>query len=593
MYYKYCMTTRTPRKVHVATIKKTVNGKVYRTVLLRRTYREGGKVKHQTLGNLSDLPGDLIETIRRRLAVGKPLGIDADEQSIRIARSLPHGNVAAVLGAAKNIGLDKLIAARGCRERDLVLAMIVDRVISPGSKLSCSNGLQAETAQNTLAQELRLGDVDVHELYAAMDWLLARQTRIENKLAKKHLADGTLVLFDVSSSYYCGRKSELVTHGYSRDHRRDLPQIVYGLLCDSDGRPIAVEVFPGNTSDPKTFTRLVERVRKRFGLKSVVFVGDRGMITSARIDEDLRNIDGLEWISALRSEGIRKLVRAGYVDRSLFDEKDLAEIRAEDLFPGERLVVCRNPLLAEERARKRKELLSATEEKLDVVVRATQRARNPLKGEKEIGLRVGKVIGKYKMQKHFELTITKDSFRYARRAEKIAEEAALDGIYVVRASVSAEQMNSEQIVEAYKSLAKVERAFRSLKTVDLHLRPIHHHNDDRIRAHVFLCMLAYYVEWHMRERLREILFDDDDREPAQSSRRSVVAPSPRSESAKQKDATRRTQSGYPVQSFQDMLKDLATLCRNRVQLTTTNTEFDQLTESTAYQRHVLTLLNAV
>jgi transposase len=584
------MGSRKPRKVHVATITKTVNGKVYQTVLLRRTFREDGKVKHETLGNLSDLPGDLIGMIQRRLAEGKPLDVDLQGDALRIRRSLPHGNVAAVLGTAKNIGLANLIGARGCRERDLVMAMIIDRVISPGSKLSCADGLQAETAQNTLSQELRLGEVDVHELYTAMDWLLARQARIENKLAKKHLAGGTLVLFDVSSSYYCGRKSELVAHGYSRDHRRDRPQIVYGLLCDPDGRPITVEVFPGNTADPKAFTQIVTRVRKRFGIASVVFVGDRGMITSARIDEDLRDIDGLEWISALRSDAIRKLIRAGYVDRSLFDETDLAEIEADDLFPGERLVVCRNPILADERARKREELLQATEKKLDVVVRATQRARNPLKGEQNIGLRVGKVIDKNKMAKHFELTITEDSFHYARREEKIAGEAALDGIYVVRASVPAEKMNSEQVVLTYKSLAKVERAFRSLKTIDLHLRPIHHHNDDRIRAHVFLCMLAYYVEWHMRERLREILFDDDDRESAESSRRSVVAPAPRSESAKQKDATRRTSSGYPVQSFQEMLKDLATLCRNRVRLSATNTEFDQLTDSTEYQRHVLTLL---
>ena len=585
------MSENKPRKVHVETVTRTYKGKVYKSVLLRRTYREDGKVKHETVGNLSDLSEDTIGYIKRRLAGESPLIAEGD--SFRILRSLPHGNVAAVLGTAKNVGLDKLIVSRPCRELRLVMAMIVDRIISPGSKLSCITGLQGETAQNTLAEELRLGDVDVHELYEAMDWLLARQTRIENKLAKKHLAEGTLVLFDLSSSFCYGRKSELVKHGYSRDHRSDRPQITYGLLCDREGRPIAVEVLPGNTSDPKAFTRIVERVRKRFGIKTVVFVGDRGMITSARINEDLRDVEGLDWISALRTEGIRKLVDAGHVSRSLFDECDLAEITAEDLFPGERLIVCRNPILADERARKREDLLTATEEKLDVIVRATQRKKNPLRGEKEIGLRVGKVIGRYKMEKHFELTITADSFAYGRRTDKIAAEATLDGLYVVRASVPSSKLGSEQVVETYKSLATVERAFRSMKTVDLHVRPIYHWTDDRIRAHVFLCMLAYYVEWHMRQRLKEVLYEDDDRESAKASRKSIVAPAVRSKSAKKKDATGRNASNLLVQSFQDLLKDLATLSRNRIRLTSSDTEFLQLTESTTLQRHVLELLDVI
>jgi len=582
------MSEKKPRKVHVETVTKTYKGKTYKSVLLRRTYREDGKVQHETVGNLSDLPDDAIEYIKRRLAGESPLIADSD--SFRIVRSLPHGNVAAVLGTAKNIGLDRLLLSRPCRERQLVMAMVVDRILSPGSKLSCIKGLRAETAQNTLAEELRLGDVDVHELYAAMDWLLARQTRIENKLAKRHLAEGTLVLFDLSSSYCYGRKSELVNHGYSRDHRSDRAQIVYGLLCDPEGRPISVEVLPGNTADPKAFTRMVDRVRKRFRLKTVVFVGDRGMITSARINEDLRDVAGLDWITALRTEGIRRLVDAGHVNRSLFDECDLAEITDEDLFPGERLVVCRNPILADERARKREVLLAATEEKLEVIVRATQRQKNPLSGEKEIGLRVGKVIGRYKMEKHFELTITTHSFTYTRRTDNIATEAALDGLYVVRSSVPSTQMTSEQLVETYKSLATVERAFRSMKTVDLHVRPIYHWNDDRIRAHVFLCMLAYYVEWHMRERLQEVLYEDADHESAQVSRASIVAPPVRSASAQEKDATGRNAAGHPVQSFQDLLMDLATLSRHRIALTSSGTEFPQLTESTPLQRHVLDLL---
>jgi hypothetical protein len=580
------MSTPERRSVHIATVSKTHKGKTYTSVLLRRTYREGGKVKHETLGNLSDLPPDVIEFIRGRL--NGELDEAAPRGSFEILRSLPHGNVAAVLQTARNIGLDQLLASRPCRERDLVLALVVSRLISPGSKLSVSAGLKGETAQSTLAEDLGLGCVEIHELYAAMDWLLARQKRIENKLAKRHLRGGVLVLFDVSSSYYTGRKSSLVTHGYSRDHRGDRPQIVYGLLCDPEGRPIAVEVFSGNTADPVTFTQIVSRVRKRFGIDRVVFVGDRGMITSARINEDLRGIDGLDWISALRSDGIRKLIKTKLIQKSVFDERDLAEITSED-FPGERLVVCRNPQLADERSRKREELLQATEKQLEPIRQATLRKTRPLRGKEAIGLRVGKVINKHKMEKHFELTITESSFAFQRNEEKIKIERLLDGLYVVRTSVPKEKMNSEHVVENYKSLSHVERAFRSLKTVDLQLRPIYHHKDDRIRAHVFLCMLSYYVEWHMRERLRKVLFDDCDRESA--SRSSPVAPAVRSEAAKRKDATRLTEEGHPVQSFQDLLRDLATLTRNRIRIAGFDAEYDKLTSPTEYQRHVFDLLN--
>ena len=577
------------RPVHVAEIKKTYKGKLHVSTYLRRTFREDGKVKHETVANISDLPDDLLAVIKNRLATGQPLV--GDGGTMRIQRSLPHGNVAAVLGTMRNIGLDQFIAARPCRERSLVMAMIADRIISPGSKLSCSTGMHPETAQNTLAQELQLGEVDVHELYDAMDWLLERQTRIENKLAKTHLKDGTLVLFDVSSSFYTGKKSNLITHGYSRDHRSDRPQIVYGLLCDPEGRPIAVEVFPGNTADPKAFTSIVAQVRKRFGITNVVFAGDRGMITTKRINEDLRDVDGLEWISALRTEGIRSLVDAGKISRSLFDETDLAEITDEDNFPGERLIVCRNPLLADERTRKREELLKATEKDLDKIVAATQRTRKPLHGAVQIGMAVGQVIGNHKMKKHFDLTITENRFTYAQREDNITREAALDGLYVIRTCVNAERMESGQVVLTYKSLAKVEHAFRSLKSIDLHIRPIRHWNDDRIRAHVFLCMLAYYVEWHMRDALRELIFDDDDIAAAQAERKSVVAPSQRSKSAKKKDATRRTAENLPVQSFQDLLKDMATLVRNSIHFESSASEFLQLTESTTLQRRALELLS--
>ena len=582
------MSSDRQRKVHVAKVTRTYKGKQYTSVLLRRTYREDGKVKHETLGNLSDLPADVIEFIQKRLS--GELDESAPNGPFEIERSLPHGNVVTVLETAKNIGLPALLGSRASRERDLILALVVSRILSPRSKLSTSGSLQEPTAKNTLADELGLGDVAVHELYAAMDWLLARQTRIENKLAKKHLNNGLLVLFDVSSSYYTGRKSSLVRHGYSRDHRGDQPQIVYGLLCDSQGRPVAVEVFPGNTADPVTFTQIVTRVRKRFGINRVIFVGDRGMITTARIKEDLRDVKGLDWITALRTEGIRKLVKARAIQRSLFDERDLAEVTSED-FPGERLVVCRNPELADERARKREELLQATEKKLEPIRQATLRKRQPLRGEDKIGLRVGKVVGKYKMQKHFELTITNDSFTYTRNHEAIEAEAALDGLYVVRTSVDAETMGTEEVVRTYKSLSHVERAFRCLKTVDLRLRPIYHHNDDRIRAHVFICMLAYYVEWHMREKLQSILFDDHDRQTAQATRSSVVSPVIRSASAKRKDATRKTEDGYPVQSFQDLLSDMATLTRNRIRISAIDVKYDKLASPTSYQRHVLELLD--
>jgi hypothetical protein len=575
------------RKLRVEIVKKTVKGKVYTSVLLRCSYRQDGKIKHETVGNLTGLPPDVIDFVKRRLS--GELDENAPPSSFEIVRSLPHGNVMAVLQTAKQLGLESLLASRPCRERDLIMALIVARVLSPRSKLSTTTALQAETAKHTLGEELGLGEVDVHQLYVAMDWLLERQMRIENKLAKKHLKDGHLVLFDVSSSYYTGRESPLVKRGYSRDHRSDRPQIVYGLLCDSEGRPIAIEVFPGNTADPPTFTQIVARARKRFGISRIVFVGDRGMITSARINEDLRGVEGLDWISALRTEGIRKLCEAGAVQMSLFDKQDLAEVTSEH-FPDERLVVCRNPALAEQRARKREELLKATEANLEPIRIATRRTHHPLRGEDEIGLRVGKVIGKYKMGKHFDLTITENSFTYTRNGKKIREEAALDGLYVVRSSVDKKQMNSEQVVETYKSLAKVERAFRCLKTVDLSLRPLYHRNENRIRSHVFICMLAYYVEWHMREKLRPLLFADDDQESATTARESIVAPAQRSESAKRKDATRRTHDDYPVQSFHDILADLGTLCRNRIRISEFDSEFDKLTLATTYQQHALNLL---
>lgn len=576
--------------VHVATIKRRCNGKVYVTHLLRRSYREDGKVKHETLGNLSHLPPDLIETIRKRLRGEEgPSGDDFE-----ILRSLPHGHVAAILGTIENIGLDQLIGTRPCVERTLVLAMIVARIVAPQSKLATSRALAEETASCSLVWELGLDQLDArlnqHDLYAAMDWLIARQRRIENKLAKKHLQDGTLVLYDVSSSYYTGHHCPLVAFGHSRDGKKGFPQIVYGLLCNAEGCPIAVEVFEGNTADPNTLQSQVDKIRKRFGIARVVLVGDRGMITKRRIDESLRGVDGLDWITALRADSIKKLMSQGAFQASLFDERDLAEVSSPD-YPGERLVVCRNPLLAEERSRKREELLKATEKKLDEIVAATQRARRPLRGKERIGLRVGKTINRYNVQKHFVLEFGDDHFSYERDQDKIAEEAALDGLYVIRTSVSSDSLAPESTVRAYKDLAKVERAFRCLKTVDLKVRPIHHWLVDRVRAHVFLCMLAYYVEWHMRAKLAPILFQDHEREEAEAQRESIVQPAPRSAAATAKDATKRTESDLPVHSFQTLLSDLATLAKSLIRIGSQNYEFHQLTTPTTLQQRAFRLLN--
>jgi transposase len=575
--------------VHVATTTRVYKGRVYQTHLLRRTFRENGKVKHQTLGNLSHLPPDLIETIRRRLR-----GEGSEESKPwQIVRSFPHGHVLAVLGTLRSVGLESILASRSSRESSLVVAMIVARILQPASKLATARSLQEETATTSLGLELGLGQdrIDEQELYGALDWLLERQTRIENKLAGKHLSEGTLILYDVTSSYYTGHRSELVQFGYNRDGKRGFPQIVYGLLCDAEGCPIAIEVFAGNTSDPKTLGAQVRKVRHRFGVQRVVFVGDRGMITSRRIDEELRGVDGLDWITALRADTIRLLAEQGVIERSLFDERDLAEVVSPD-FPDEWLIVCRNPLLAAERARKRDELLAATERALDEIVIATKRAKSPLSGQAKIGLRIGRVLNRHKVGKHFELVISDNGFSYERKKDQIAAEAELDGIYVIRTSVKAENLTSEDTVKAYKDLSTVERAFRCIKTVDLKVRPIFHWLDDRIRAHVFLCMLAYYVEWHMREKLASLLFDDHEREAAEATRTSVVQPAPRSQTARAKDRTKETADGLPVHSFRTLMADLGTLAKNRVRIGgETGSEFYELTQPTAVQQRALDLLS--
>ena len=557
-------------------------------ILLRESYRQGGKVRKRTLCNLSQWAPELVEGLRTLLKGG--VAVEHPEEAFEIVRSRPHGQVAAVVGTLRKLGLDRLLSSRRCRERDRVVAMIAARLIDPRSKLATARELDEPTLSSTLGELLEVASADEDALYAAMDWLLERQERIENKLAERHLAEGTLVLYDVSTTYFEGRKCPLAKRGHSHDGKRDKLQIAFGLLCHRQGCPVAVEVFEGNTSDPRTFSSQIKKVRERFGIERVVWVGDRGMITEARIDEDLRGVEGLEWITALRAPQIRALVTNGALQLSLFDEQDLAVITAP-AYPGERLIACRNPLLAAERSRKREELLSATEAELDKIVAATQREKRALKGQDRIGIRVGKVLGRFKMAKHFRLTITDDGFRYERDHERIAQEAALDGIYIIRTSTPEEALSADDTVAAYKSLSRVERAFRSCKSVGLKVRPIFHRLADRVRAHVFICMLAYYVEWHMREALAPMLFDDDDPQAAQSLRVSVVAPAQRSLSAARKARTKRTADDLPVHSFQTLLQDLATITKNRLQPNAAQIPaFEKTTRPTAIQQRALDLL---
>ena len=530
-------------------------------ILLRESFRDNGRVRKRTLANLSDWPTTLVEGLRTLLRGG----VAVTEEGIRIRRALPHGHAAAVLATIRAIGLDRLLGKpTDKRLAPLAIALIASRLVSPASKLATARDLAADTACSSLGRLLRLGAVDEVELYRALDWLSARQGAIETALARRHLKDGALVLYDVSSSWLEGRCCELARFGYSRDGKKGKLQIVYGLLCAADGCPVAVEVFEGNTADPMTLSAQIDKLKERFGLSRVVLVGDRGMITNARIRDELRPA-GLDWITALRAPQIRALLDAGAFQLSLFDERDLAEITAPDL-PGERLVVCRNPLLAEERTRKREDLLHATEVALTKLADQVARGTGPT-GQDKIARAVGRIENRYKLAKLFDITVAEDGFTFGRNHARIADEARLDGFYVIRTSVEDKALAAENVVGAYKSLARVERAFRSLKTVDLHLRPIHHWLAPRVRAHVFLCMLACHVEWHMRERLKPILFDDDDPAAAARERTSIVAPAQTSPAALRKRASKLTANGGPVHSFQSLLRDLATCTLN--EMTTT------------------------
>jgi hypothetical protein len=540
-------------------------------ILLRESFRHNGRVKKRTLANLSDWPTALVEGFRTLLKGG----IAVAAEGIGIRRALPHGHAAAVLGTIRLIGLDRLLGKPSDpRLAPLAIALIASRLISPTSKLATARDLTADTACSSLGRLLGLGAVDQVELYRALDWLGARQAAVAAGLARRHLKEGALVLYDLSSSWVEGRCCELARFGYSRDGKKGKLQIVYGLLCAADGCPVAVEVFEGNTADPMTLSVQIDKLKERFGLSRVVLVvglqptdlirGDRGMITSARIRDELRPA-GLDWITALRAPQIRALLDAGAFQLSLFDERDLAEITTPE-FPGERLVVCKNPLLAAERARKREGLLQATEAALRKLADQIARGSGPA-GQDRIARAVGRIENRYKLAKLFDLAIAEDGFTFGRNPARIADEARLDGFYVIRTSVENNVLAANNVVGAYKSLARVERAFRSLKTVDLHIRPIHHWLAPRVRAHVFLCMLAGHVEWHMRERLKPILFDDEDPTAAAGERASIVAPAQPSLAALRKRASKLTADGGPVHSFQSLLRDLATCTLNEITTT--------------------------
>ena len=553
-------------------------------ILLRESFRQDGKSRKRTLANLSRLPKHVVDALDALL---KGTTQTPSSGAFDIVRTLPHGHAAAVLGSLRNCGIDRIIAPRRSPQRDLVAGMIAARILEPSSKLAMVRRFASKTATSTLADELRLPaeEIDENLLYEAMDWLVERQEAIERRLARKHLEEGALVLMTSAWSY--SRCCPLVRHGYSRDGKKGVPQIEFGLLCDRAGWPVAIEAFKGNTADPSTVAAQIGKLRRRFKLSRVVLVGDRGMLTDARIREDVKPA-GLDWISALRAPGVRALVANGALQPSLFDERDMAEITCEELYPGERLVVCRNPLLAKERARKREDLLRAAETALEAAAEATKRSKNRLKGEKNISERVGRAVAKYKMKKHFILEIAADTFSWRRNDDSIAAEAALDGFYVVRTSLPEEQLDAGETVAAYKNLSVVERAFRTFKLIDLNVRPIHHRLESRVRAHLLLCMLAYYVERHMRQQLAPMLFDDEDG----PVRTSIVAPAEKSKSAQRKASSRQTPDGHTVHSFRSLLDDLSTIARNRVRPRIAGArEFEMTTIPTPLQEKALGLLN--
>ena len=569
--------------VHVVTTTRHYKGRTYRTHLLRRSYRQDGKVRNETLGNLSHLPDHLIEMIRGSLhgELYAPAG-----SQFEIITSLHHGHVQAVRVAMKRLGFDSLIASRPSRDRDLVIAMVVARILEPHSKLATARWWHT----TTLVEDLALAETNEDDLYQAMDWLLERQERIEAKLATRHLDEHALALYDLTSSYFEGVSCPLAALGHNRDGKKGKLQVNHGLLTNGGGCPVAVSVHPGNTGDPKTLMPQVQKIRQRFGIKNFVLVGDRGMISQKQVDE-LKDLEGIDWIAALKPAQIRKLINQREIQWGLFDERNFVEITHPD-YPGERLVVCRNPLMADRRARTRQSLLEATGQELELVRRMVE--RGDLRGQDEIGVRVGRVVNKYKVAKHFALNIGDDSFDFHLLEDRIAEEAALDGFYVIRTSLPAERLDAADTVRGYKQLSNVERAFRSLKTIDLKVRPIHHRLEERVRAHIFLCMLAYYVEWHMLEAWRGMLFSDEDQEAKKT--RDPVAPAKRSAEALRKVHSHTLDDGTEVHSFQTLLKELSTIVRNvcrRKQSSESEPTFSITTLPNEQQQKAVDLLAAI
>jgi transposase len=560
--------------MHVVTNRVRHGEREYTSTLLRRSYREGGKVRKETLANLSHLPPEVIELIRGALRGQHYLPAG---EAFQIERSLPAGHVMAALGMARRLDLARLLDRKPSRERDLCVAMICERVIAPASKLASVRAFE----QSTLASELGVADADEDDLYGALDWLVERQSRIEDRLARKHFSDGELVLYDVSSSYFEGHTCPLARLGYSRDGKRGTPQVIYGLLCDKPGRPIAVEVFSGELHDDATLPAQITKLKERFHLKSVVVVCDRGMVTKANM-QTLKDTEGVGWITALKAPQIKKLARTGELQLSLFDEQNLAEITAEE-YPGERLIVCRNPLVAAERTRKRSELLAATERELAQIAERVE--RGTLKGADQVGMAVGQAVKRYRMRKHFELQITDASFTFHRKTEQIQTEAALDGIYILRTSLTEGELPTGDVVRSYKNLEQAERAFKTFKGPELEIRPIHHHLAHRVRAHVLLCMLAYYLTWHLKQAWAPLIFKDEN-PPITAD---PVAKATRSTDAQRKTQTKRTTTGAPCHSYKSLLAELATLTRNTIRLPNTPASFDKLSQPTDLQAHALDL----
>ncbi|OPF17377.1 tail length tape measure protein [Microcystis aeruginosa KW] len=568
-------------------IEKVPNRNSPPAVLLRESYREGDQVKKRTLANLSKLPDDIIDNLKLALK-GATLSMNEGiPNHFEVIRSLPHGHVMAILETIKKLGLDKIISEKSSRIRNLVVAMIVARIINPKSKLATARGFNSETCSQSLGQLLDLEKADEDELYNALDWLLEKQDKIEKHLALKHLESGTLVLYDVTSTYLEGNGCELGKYGYNRDKKKGKTQIVFGLLCSAKGCPIAVEVFEGNTSDGATLSGQIEKVRKGWGIENVVWVSDRGIFTNSKIKELVKPIEGLDYITGLTKPQIRKLAEVEVIQLGLFEQVNLVEFESED-YPDERLIACRNPLIAQKNQQQREALLEAVEKELDLIVQATQREKRALKGQDKIALRVGKVLNQFKVNKYYNLEITEEGFSYQRKLELIAQETALYGVYVLRTSLESTLMDAATTVKAYKSLSQVEEAFRCYKSIDLKVRPIYHYKGDRVKAHIFLCMLAYYVEWHLKQCLAPLLFEDEEIDDSSVD----VIKANRSESAQSKERKKRNQENFPVHSFRTLLEDLGTICLNTVECTIRegSYRFSKITRPTQLQQKALDLL---